>query len=41
MTEDELAAIREKCEKAIEDAVEFAEKSPYPDESELFEDLYI
>ena len=41
MSEDELAAIREKCEKAIEDSVEFAEKSPYPDESELFDDLYV
>lgn len=41
MSEDELAAIREKCEKVIEDSVEFAEKSPYPDESELFNDLYV
>lgn len=41
MSEDELAAIKEKSQKTIDDSVEYAENSPYPDESELFDDLYV
>lgn len=41
MTEKELAAIREKEEEIIRKSVEFAKDSPFPDESELYDDLYI
>lgn len=41
MTKKELDDIREKAYKIIEDAVEFAHNSPYPDPSELYDDLYV
>jgi len=41
MTRKELDDIREKAQIIIEDAVEFAHNSPYPDPSELFDDLYV
>jgi len=41
MTEKELAAIKEEEEELIKKSIEFAKSSPFPDESELFEDLYI
>jgi len=41
MTEKELAAIKEEEVAVIEKSIEFAKSSPFPDESELFEDLYI
>lgn len=41
MTEKELAAIKEEEEELIKKSVEFAKNSPFPDESELHEDLYI
>jgi pyruvate dehydrogenase E1 component alpha subunit len=37
----ELDDIKERAQKLIEEAVEFAQNSPYPDPSELFEDLYV
>lgn len=40
-TKKELDAIRLEVEKMIQDAVEFARTSPYPDPSELFDDLYV
>ena len=39
-SEADLQAIRERIDKIIEAAVEFAEGSPYADESELLEDVY-
>ncbi len=41
MTEKELEVIREAVEVEIEAAVAFAHESPYPDASELYEDLYV
>lgn len=41
MTEKELAAIKEEEVAVIEKSIEFAKSSPFPDKSELFEDLYI
>lgn len=41
MNEKELAAIREEEEEVIRKSVEFAKNSPFPDESELYEDLYV
>lgn len=39
-TEDTLRQIEERAHQAIEDAVEFAEESPYPDPNEIEEDVY-
>jgi acetoin:2,6-dichlorophenolindophenol oxidoreductase subunit alpha len=39
-TEDELAATEAEVSAAIDDAVEFALNSPFPDESELYTDVY-
>lgn len=38
---DEVNAIKEKIKAEIDEAVEFAEASPYPDPSELFTDNYV
>jgi pyruvate dehydrogenase E1 component alpha subunit len=40
-TESELEAWEEKIMQVVLDAVEFAENSPYPDESELYTDVYM
>lgn len=39
-TQEELDALEERLIKEINDSVEFAENSPYPDASELFTDVY-
>jgi acetoin:2,6-dichlorophenolindophenol oxidoreductase subunit alpha len=39
-TTDQLAEIEEVITAAIDDAVEFAMNSPFPDESELYTDVY-
>ncbi|HHV46834.1 MAG TPA: thiamine pyrophosphate-dependent dehydrogenase E1 component subunit alpha [Tissierellia bacterium] len=41
MTEKELAAIKEEEEELIKKSVEFAKNSPFPDASEIYEDLYV
>jgi pyruvate dehydrogenase E1 component alpha subunit len=41
MTQDELDMMKNKCKKIIVEALDFAKKSPYPDPSELFDDLYV
>jgi pyruvate dehydrogenase E1 component alpha subunit len=38
---DEVGAIKEAIKKEIDEAVQFAEESPYPDPSELFTDNYV
>ena len=40
-TEQELKDIFAKAEKTIDDAVDYAEQSPFPEATSLFEDLYI
>lgn len=40
-TEEELKAIQVKIKKEIDEAVKFAENSPYPDPSELWTDNYM
>ncbi|MFT5167958.1 MAG: pyruvate dehydrogenase E1 component alpha subunit [Saprospiraceae bacterium] len=40
-TEEEINAIKEKIRLEIEEAVKFAEESPLPDASELYEDNYM
>ena len=39
-TEEEINAIKEKISIEINEAVKFAEESPLPDASELYEDNY-
>lgn len=40
-TEDELEATDQKIKAIVEEAVKFAEESPYPDESEVYKDIYV
>ncbi|WP_448518281.1 pyruvate dehydrogenase (acetyl-transferring) E1 component subunit alpha [Rhodoflexus sp.] len=40
-TEEDLAAINASVKAIIEDAVQFAEESPYPDPAEAFTDVYV
>lgn len=39
--ENEIESINKKVQDIVEDAVKFAEESPYPDPSELFKDVYM
>ncbi|MFC3781151.1 thiamine pyrophosphate-dependent dehydrogenase E1 component subunit alpha [Bacillus chungangensis] len=41
LTENEIMKIEETVEKAMEQAVSFADNSAYPEESELLEDVYV
>lgn len=40
-TEDDIKAIKAKVKNLIEEAVQFAEASDYPDGSGLYEDNYV
>ncbi|HBJ30597.1 MAG TPA: pyruvate dehydrogenase (acetyl-transferring) E1 component subunit alpha, partial [Dehalococcoidia bacterium] len=39
-TQEEIEAVRNDVRQAIEDALEFARQSPYPEPEDLFTDLY-
>lgn len=39
-TKDECEQVSERASAAVEEAVEFARNSPFPDESELYEDMF-
>ena len=39
-TADELAELDQQDRAAIEEALEFARESPYPEPDEVFDDLY-
>jgi len=41
MKEDELKAVEKEVKAQVEDAIKFAEESPLPDASELYEDVYM
>jgi len=41
VTEDELEAIRKRCVKTVEEAVAYAEESPWPEDQEVWEDVYV
>jgi len=41
LTKKEMEAIKAEVEKAIEESLEFARTSPYPEVEELFNDLYV
>lgn len=40
-TEQEIAAIDERVKNVVEESVQFADESPYPDPSELYKDVYV
>lgn len=40
MTEEEIAEVDVWVKKEVQESIEFAENSPYPDASEIFEDVY-
>jgi pyruvate dehydrogenase E1 component alpha subunit len=40
-TEAELEAIQDKVKAIVDDSVEFAENSPWPDVSEVYKDIYL
>jgi pyruvate dehydrogenase E1 component alpha subunit len=40
-SEDELAAIRERCAATVEEAVTFATESPWPKDEDVWEDIYV
>jgi len=39
-TEEQIEQINEKVKMEVEDSVQFAEESPWPDDSELYKDIY-
>ena len=41
LSEKELVEMEESVEQAVQKAIEFAENSPYPEESELLKDVYV
>lgn len=41
ITKDELKTIQNKVKKQVEASVRFAEESPYPDDSELYNEVYV
>jgi len=40
-SEAELDTIRKRCTAIVEEAVKFAEESPWPEEQEVWEDIYV
>ncbi len=40
-TEDDINAIKDRVSAQIKECVKFAEDSPYPDDSELYKDIYV
>jgi len=40
-TEEQIEQINEKVKMEVEDAVQFAEESPWPDNNELYKDIYV
>ncbi|MEJ8545229.1 thiamine pyrophosphate-dependent dehydrogenase E1 component subunit alpha [Brevibacillus borstelensis] len=41
LSEEQLQAIEQRVAEEIEEAIRFAEESPYPDPEEAFDDLYV
>ncbi len=41
LSEDEVAALDDTAMKAVDEAVEFAERSPFPDLDSLYDDIYV
>ena len=40
-TAEELKAVEKEVKAQVEEAIEFAEQSPYPEAQELYEDVYM
>ncbi len=40
-TEDEIEQINEKVKMEVQESVDFAEESPWPDDSEVYKDIYV
>lgn len=40
-TSEEIEAINEKVKKEVDECVKFAEESPWPDDNELYKDIYV
>ena len=40
-TRDQLDAIETRCRVTVDDAVQFAEESPWPEDSAVWEDIYV
>ena len=41
VTEDEIRQINERVDAAVAESVKFAEESPWPDDSEVYKDVYV
>ncbi len=41
LTDEDINVINERVKAQVEEAVQFAEESPWPDDSEVFKDVYI
>jgi pyruvate dehydrogenase E1 component alpha subunit len=41
MTEEEIEAVVKKVKKQVDEAVKFAEESPWPDGMDAFKDVYV
>ena len=39
--QEQIDQINEKVKNEVEESVKFAEESPFPDDSELFKDIYV
>jgi pyruvate dehydrogenase E1 component alpha subunit len=40
-TEEEIRQINERVDAAVAESVKFAEESPWPDDSEVYKDIYV
>jgi len=40
-SDDEINAINERVNTQVEESVKFAEESPWPDDSEVYKDIYV
>jgi pyruvate dehydrogenase E1 component alpha subunit len=40
-TEEEITQINERVDAAVAESVKFAEESPWPDDSEVYKDIYV
>jgi len=40
-SDDEINAINDRVNKQVEESVKFAEESPWPDDSEVYKDIYV
>ena len=40
-TEEEIRQINERVDVAVAESVKFAEESPWPDDSEVYKDVYV